>query len=202
MAIVLTDDEQTILTTLDVSLETAFSGGVEHPAATSVIEALDGYDLSKIVPLGDSSILTQDFSSKVKLPFKLVLAAFLDSIDSTWSTAFLNPTTTAWIDATLTAPWVNYGAPYANVSYCKDAAGWVTMRGAMKLGPVAVYTPFTLASGFRPEARVQPVIFGSFAGTQQLTYVQINADGTVIIPSIPAGTYDLFCFDGVRFKAA
>ena len=88
----------------------------------------------------------------------------------------------SWTDATLVNSWVNYGAPYANASYRKDALGWVHIRGVIKSGTTTNPTTlFTLPAGYRPSNSYVMATDSNFAhalftvGSNGL--VQFNAGG-------------------------
>jgi hypothetical protein len=100
----------------------------------------------------------------------------------------------AWTNATLAGTWVNVGSPWANVSYRKDAQGYVHLRGVASSGTIGT-TLFTLPAGFRPAAQMRwPVNSNSAFGT-----VTINTSGVV---TASTGSNASFFVDGITFKAA
>ena len=54
-----------------------------------------------------------------------------------------------WIAPTLLNSWVNYGTPFDDVLYKKDADGSVTIKGLVRFGTLNT-TVFTLPAGYRP----------------------------------------------------
>lgn len=62
------------------------------------------------------------------------------------------PPVEAWIAPTLINSWVNTGSPEAEAGYCKDAFGWVHLKGSIEAGNSGSVA-FTLPSGYRPVER-------------------------------------------------
>jgi hypothetical protein len=102
----------------------------------------------------------------------------------------------AWQTPTLLNSWVNYGAPYANAGYYRDAAGIVRLGGVLKTGTNGT-AAFVLPAGYRPAAtRYCPAIFSAGAGL-----VSIDRFGNVA-PTNAGGTgATLASLDGVSFRA-
>lgn len=101
-----------------------------------------------------------------------------------------------WSDVpTLQNSWVNYGAPYANAQFQKDALGWLHLRGLIKNGTVTPGTVlFTLIAGYRPlKQLIVPVVSnGAF------TSILIDTAGAVSLASAANATY--LSLEGIRFR--
>ncbi len=102
----------------------------------------------------------------------------------------------AWITPTLQGAWVAHGAGALAPGYCKDAAGFVHLRGSVKGGADAT-TVFTLPLGYRPEADAYFAVDG--AGTAP-SKVVAHPDGRVEAFVVAGNTR--FSLNGVYFKAA
>lgn len=93
-------------------------------------------------------------------------------------------TLSPWIDVgsggapAFTNAWVNFGAPYANAGFRKDAAGLVYLRGAVKTGGVNA-AMFTLPATFRPSAEQRYAISSNAAYAE----LAIDAAGVVKMPA-------------------
>jgi hypothetical protein len=77
-----------------------------------------------------------------------------------------------------TNAWVNFGAPYANAAYRKDAAGLVYLRGAVKTGGVNA-AMFTLPATYRPGSETRYAISSNAAFAE----LAIDAAGVVKMPA-------------------
>lgn len=62
------------------------------------------------------------------------------------------PPMEAWIAPTLNAPWANVGGSESVAGYCKDAFGWVHLKGSIELG-TSGSVAFTLPVDYRPVER-------------------------------------------------
>ena len=61
--------------------------------------------------------------------------------------------------------WVNFGAGYYDLSFFKDALGWVHIRGMVKLGTVGTII-FTLPAGYRSSGNIQvPTVCNDLFGS-------------------------------------
>lgn len=88
--------------------------------------------------------------------------------------------------------WVNYGAPYQDVSYRKDPFGFVHLQGAAKSGTAGT-SIFTLPAGYRPAADLEFPISNSTGASSLL----VTASGTVV-PVAAAGN-SLISLSGISF---
>ena len=114
----------------------------------------------------------------------------------------LVPADAAWQNATLVNGWVNYGAPYAPVSFRKDGWGFVHLRGLAKTGPAASVM-FTLPAGYRPAAGDQQFI--GVLANGAMAFIEIGdsvAGGPALgdVYSSAAGT-SYVSLNGVTFLA-
>lgn len=99
-----------------------------------------------------------------------------------------------WIAPTFSGTWVNYGSPYENVGYTRDANRRVHLRGMTKSGTVGT-SVFTLASGYRPaNDEIFPV-----ASNDAFGEVIVKADGTVVVF---VGDATFVSLSGISFRAA
>lgn len=92
--------------------------------------------------------------------------------------------------------WVNFGAPYHNAAYWRDAFGFVHMRGVIKLGTVGSVA-FVLPPGYRPPAEMPYLVLSN--GTTGR--VDIQADGQVI-PKSPSNNASVSLDQIPPFKVA
>lgn len=89
--------------------------------------------------------------------------------------------------------WVNFGNGYYNISYMKDALGFVHLRGTVKSGVIG-NAIFTLPMGYRPSGQcVFPIITNMTTG---LCAIASNGDVNPIV-----GNNAWFSVDGITFKA-
>lgn len=92
-----------------------------------------------------------------------------------------------------TNAWVNFGAPYFDAAFRKNAEGMVELRGAIKTGTIGL-AAFTLAAGYRPGNTMR------FAVESNGAYgcVEITNAG-VVTPQV--GNNTRVNLDGIRFLA-
>jgi hypothetical protein len=98
-----------------------------------------------------------------------------------------------WQTPTLTNAWLGYGAPYYDPAYCKDAGGWVHLRGMAKSGTLGTVA-FVLPAGFRPAAQLQFPAIGGGA----LANLVVGNTGNVVLNGTANASYTL---DGITFRA-
>jgi hypothetical protein len=109
------------------------------------------------------------------------------------NTAVTSIKTVTWFGLPGMNNWQNYGSPFNNLQYCKEANGFVTIRGLVKGGGNNTQIT-TLPAGFRPgnSEGHDTVTSGGFAR------INIETDGKVSLQ----GTYSDYLFlDGIRFYA-
>jgi hypothetical protein len=96
----------------------------------------------------------------------------------------------SWAPLTLQNSWVNYGGALQTCGVCKDAGGFVHLRGMIKrtTAGFAGIAITQLPEGFRPSRE------SSFAvvGYNKFTRIVILADGTTYIDSSDSATPELF----------
>ena len=103
-----------------------------------------------------------------------------------------------WTAVTFSGSWVNYGSPYYNAAYFKDAMGFVHLRGRVHVSGSVITTDsniFTLPTGYRPAAEMVFAVQGSGPTT---SFVKIVATGVVTM--LAPGPEPLF-LDGIHFYA-
>lgn len=71
--------------------------------------------------------------------------------------------------------WVNYGSPYQDARFMKDATGVVHIQGLVKDGTIGDAF-FTLPAGYRPDDQ----IYFANLSNGALGSVEIHSDGTVV----------------------
>jgi hypothetical protein len=115
-----------------------------------------------------------------------------------------NPSAYALVDqpdftnATLNAPFTNFGGAFAPASFMKDTLGFVHLRGLLGNCPAGTNTAFTLPEGFRPSASLFAPMGVGGGGGGNLT---IEADGDVR-PFLTGAAAGSACgLDGISFKA-
>lgn len=106
--------------------------------------------------------------------------------------------TSSWVAPTLMNAWANYGGPEMPCGYCKDAAGFVHLRGLVKrtISGVIEAVIFVLPAGYRPafESNHAVVAFNKFAR------LVVTANGNVYVEAVDSGTPEGFVsLDGVTF---
>lgn len=100
-----------------------------------------------------------------------------------------------WIEvSSFSNSWTNYGAPYYNAAYTKDAHGWVHLRGQIKDGTNDAKC-FTLPTGYRPSSELNLTISANGPVAARLS---IETDGDVKPASAGAVTGRI-ALDGVVF---
>jgi hypothetical protein len=137
---------------------------------------------------GDNALLNrlQDSWSGILNP---VLEWFGKKISSTG--AFLGDVATeAWTAPRLAGAWVNFGGGTVAAGYCRDAVGFVHLRGTVKSGTSTI---FTLPSNYRPAAIVSIVSIANDAAVK----VVILTTGEVQLASGTASSY--LALDGIIF---
>ncbi|PEK88290.1 hypothetical protein [Bacillus mycoides] len=90
--------------------------------------------------------------------------------------------------------WQEYGTGFGGVSYTKDAAGVVMLKGLMKSG-VVNQPGFNLPAGFRPGGTL---LFNGVDGVNQHTRIDVNPNGDV---KMTAGNNAFCSLNGIRFLA-
>jgi hypothetical protein len=98
----------------------------------------------------------------------------------------------AWTEvSSFSNSWVNYGSGLLNAAYCKNAFGFVRLRGWIKSGTIGL-SAFSLPTGYRPSGQE------NFAVASNSAYgeIKIEADGDVI-PNIGNNTW--FSLAGISF---
>lgn len=93
-------------------------------------------------------------------------------------------TVEAWIPmaGSFEGTWADEGAPETDAAYCKDALGFVHLRGAVT-GDASGSVAFILPVGYRPAARVRLAVVPQGGGA---AYLRIDTNGE-ILPTGPAG---------------
>lgn len=99
----------------------------------------------------------------------------------------------AWINATMTNAWVDYGG-YGTTGYCKTDEGLVKLRGVIKTGTVNS-AAFTLPAFYRPATALA---FGTISNNV-IGRVDISAAGAVTPVTPSNNTY--VTLDGIIFRA-
>ena len=102
-------------------------------------------------------------------------------------------TTPKWVAVTYENSWVDYGSGYQGAEYCKDANGFVHIRGLIQTG-TPPSTVFTLPLGFRPKNKE---VFASI-GNGAIARVDVDTDGTV---DVIAGSSTYTSLSGITFAA-
>jgi hypothetical protein len=109
------------------------------------------------------------------------------------NTAVTSIKTVTWFGLPGMNNWQNYGSPFNNLQYCKEANGFVTIHGLVKGGGNDTQIT-TLPAGFRPgkSEGFTGVTSGGFSR------INIKTDGSVSLQD----TYKDYLFlDGIRFYA-
>lgn len=102
-----------------------------------------------------------------------------------------------WTAPAMTNSWVPFGGTiYGQVAYARDAAGFVHLRGLMKLGTNAL-AAFDLPAGYRPAFQR---VFRVTQGDSTSARLDIMADGSVTPVNVTNTAF--VSLDGVTFKAA
>lgn len=104
-----------------------------------------------------------------------------------------------WTNVTFMNTWSNYGGIFTGVQYCKDAQGFVQLRGLAKSGDASL-AAFQLPVGFRPSGELVfmcPANNGVFR-------MHVRTDGVVIWASTYGSgvTGDFISFNMMRFHAS
>lgn len=104
-------------------------------------------------------------------------------------------TTPNWVAVTHENSWADYSG-YQGAEYCKDANGFVHIRGLVDSGTVGSGTGvFTLPLGFRPAAKELFVTISNGA----LGRIDIDTDGTV---DVITGNNTYVSLSGITFAAS
>lgn len=90
--------------------------------------------------------------------------------------------------------WTEYGIGFGGVSYTKDAAGVVMLKGLMRSGVVG-QPGFNLPAGFRPGGTL---LFNGVDGVNQHTRIDVSPNGDV---KMTAGNNAFCSLNGIRFLA-
>ena len=115
--------------------------------------------------------------------------------DATWAAL---PLTVSWtLVSSFLNSWVNFGLTTLEAAYCKDALGFVHLRGSIKSGTMDL-AAFTLPSGFRASADSLFPSVQHDGVTPVFGYVTIEPDGDVI-PKF--GGNSIVTLDGITFYA-
>jgi hypothetical protein len=96
--------------------------------------------------------------------------------------------------------WVNYGGSYNTAGYCKDAFGFVHLRGLIKDGTLGS-AAFNLPTGYRPVKYEYPSTNGHDGSTRQLATAWISTNGDVTPQASVSGVNAWFSLDGITFYA-
>lgn len=96
--------------------------------------------------------------------------------------------------------WVNFGAPYSNAGYLKDALGFVHLVGMIKLGTVGS-AAFVLPPGYRPGTTKTLSALSNNGTTTIIGRIDVDSAGNVV-PTSPAANTWLSLDDATPFKAA
>ena len=122
------------------------------------------------------------------------LSSILDRMYNDIYTEVLDIRTIIWIAPTFQNSWVNYGSGYNNAAYCKDAMGFVHLRGLVKDG-TDNSAIFTLPVGYRPAYQELFCVISNGVVGQ----VDVRTDGVVTAsnPSDP----EWITLDGITFYA-
>lgn len=99
-----------------------------------------------------------------------------------------------WTAPALLNSWVNFGAPYANAGFTKNADGTVRLRGVLKSGTVGL-AAFTLPVGYRPLSQ----LLLATSSNNLFGVVEILASGNV---QLTAGSNVSFSLDGITFRTS
>lgn len=101
-----------------------------------------------------------------------------------------------WKPLTLSGAWVAYLTTSAPPSYCKDASGFVRLRGVLKNGNAAAGQALAaLPDGYRPEYRA---IFHTQSPSAAAT-IDVQQNGTIAL--LTAANTAGVSLDGIAFKA-
>jgi len=101
---------------------------------------------------------------------------------------------TGWISPTFQNSWVNFGAEWDVAGYCKDALGFVHLKGLIKSGTLNTAC-FTLPVSYRPAAAMH----FSAASNSLFGVVRIYPNGEVKCGN--PGANDWFALNNISFKA-
>lgn len=113
-----------------------------------------------------------------------------------WVTVLPASTTTAWVNATMTGTWVNFGGGNQVAQY-RMVADIVYIRGLIKSGTLGS-TAFTLPVGFRPPANVRVPISSALGTAGGLPYVAVSPAGAVSAGDMASNAN--VSIDGVQFS--
>jgi len=98
-----------------------------------------------------------------------------------WRIGYAVPSVDVWQQATLRNPWVDYDQlTYGFAAFCKDADGWVHLRGLIKNGtPGSGSICLNLPTGYRPDKRWVAQV--PSAASPAIGRIDVTADGDVIV---------------------
>ncbi|AYP68514.1 hypothetical protein EalM137_00064 [Exiguobacterium phage vB_EalM-137] len=101
-----------------------------------------------------------------------------------------------WIDATLQNGWTNVTDSGQTPQYSIDSEGFVSFKGAMRLGSLPGVC-MTLPAGFRP---IKTTVLSTAGAVGNLYRVTISSGGAVTLEqSVGSGGNQLVYIDGIRF---
>jgi hypothetical protein len=110
-----------------------------------------------------------------------------------WINKLLTPP--AWTGvASFSSSWVNYGGGFFNAAYCKDALGFVHLRGLIKDGTLNAVV-FALPVALRPSSNLN---IASVCSGASVATIQIQPGGNVYVYASSATWVSL---DGITFYA-
>lgn len=114
------------------------------------------------------------------------------------STKYVQNQKTAWTNLSLSNGWTNAGAPFASLSYRKNASGEVELRGALTPGTVTIDTLIaTLPVGFRPTHQRRYVVAQAMGTTPQAYGGAIQIETTGIIKVLLSHATNTMSFDSI-----
>ena len=100
----------------------------------------------------------------------------------------------AWQPATLNAPWLAFGDPFANASYRKDG-GRVQMRGLVKAG-AGGSTVCVLPAAYRPLTQLLFIVGCDLTAPAR---IDVRINGEVLVAQPTTGTFGWLSLDGISF---
>jgi hypothetical protein len=97
-----------------------------------------------------------------------------------------------WIAVSFGTGWSDYGSAWQTAAYCKDAAGFVHVRGLVQRTSGSGTTILTLPAGYRPAAQKIFAVYGD-AGAGR---IDVRTDGVVLYT---AGGTGFLSLEGITF---